>query len=189
MAKNLTRLVEIALTIIMCIFIAKVLNYIYVNDHYNESASWERAVLHDFYTLDENRSTKDKSVIMDKLEVLESLMCEYLHINKEDLKEVDVLDFVRENVNPDVTQEDIGLYKDMLRDFSSKVDEKSKLLDNQNQASMIAIIAYACDRDMQIDSWILDYSNRNDSYIDDQVENFQYMKCDMEEFIKLSEVA
>ena len=142
-----------------------------------------------FYTLDENRSTKDKSVIMDKLEVLESLMCEYLHINKEDLKEVDVLDFVRENVNPDVTQEDIGLYKDMLRDFSSKVDEKSKLLDNQNQASMIAIIAYACDRDMQIDSWILDYSNRNDSYIDDQVENFQYMKCDMEEFIKLSEVA
>ena len=54
MTKSLTRLAEIALTIIMCIFIAKVLNYIYVNDHYNGSASWERAVLHDFYTLDEN---------------------------------------------------------------------------------------------------------------------------------------
>ena len=54
MIKKLTRLAEISLAIIMCVFIAKVLNYIYVNDYYNESASWERAVLHDFYTLDEN---------------------------------------------------------------------------------------------------------------------------------------
>lgn len=142
-----------------------------------------------FYTLDENRSTKDKSVIVDKLDVLKTLMCEYLNINRQDLEEINIVDFVRENVNSDVTQEDIGLYKDMLRDFTLKVDGNSKLLDRENQASLTAIIAYACNRDIQIDDWILDYFNRNDSYIDNQVENFQYMKCDMKEFIKLSEVA
>lgn len=142
-----------------------------------------------FYTIDENRSTKDKSVIMDKLDILETLMCDYLDIDKGDLEEVNVLDFVRENVNPDAAQEDVELYKDMLRDFALKVDGNSKLFDRQNQASLIAIIAYACNRDIQIDAWIVDYFNRNDSYIDNQMENFQYMKCDMENFMKLSDVA
>jgi len=142
-----------------------------------------------FYTIDENRSTKDKSVIMDKLDILETLMCDYLDIDKGDLEEVNVLDFVRENVDPDAAQEDVELYKDMLRDFALKVDGNSKLLDRQNQASLIAIIAYACNRDIQIDAWIVDYFNRNDSYIDNQMENFQYMKCDMEDFVKMSDVA
>lgn len=142
-----------------------------------------------FDTLDKDRSTKEKSVIMDKMDILETLLCDYLHIAREDLEETNILEFVRENVNSDVGQDDIGLYKDMLRDFSGKVDKNSKLLDKRNQASMVAIIAYACSIDIQMDKWIADYFNRNDSYISDQAENFQYMKCDMEDFMKLSDVA
>ena len=142
-----------------------------------------------FDTLDKDRSTKEKSVIMDKMDILETLLCGYLHIAREDLKETNILEFVRENVNPDVTQDDIGLYKDMLKDFSGKVDKSSRLLDRKNQASMVAIIAYACKADIQMDKWIVDYFNRNGSYISVQAENFQYMKCDLEDFMKLSDVA
>lgn len=52
--KKLAKLIEISLTIAACIFLAKPLNYIYVNDCYSGSASWERSVLNDFYTLEEN---------------------------------------------------------------------------------------------------------------------------------------
>ncbi len=142
-----------------------------------------------FDTLDKDRSTKEKSVIMDKMDILETLLCDYLHIAREELGGTNILGLVRENVNPDVTQDDIELYKDMLRDFSGKVDKCGRLLDRKNQASMVAIIAYACKADIQMDKWVVDYFNRDDSYISGQAENFQYMKCDLEDFMKLSDVA
>ena len=60
-----------------------------------------------FDTVDQTGSTKDKAVILDKLHILETLMNDFLHINKEDLEEVDVLDFVRDNVKPDADLEDL----------------------------------------------------------------------------------
>lgn len=142
-----------------------------------------------FDTVDKERSTKDKSVIVDKLNILESLMCDYLHIDKEVLEEINTLEFVQENVNPGVTQEDIELYKDMLGDFISKADGNRKLLGKQNQASFVAIIAYACSRDIQLDNWIVSYLNRNKRYFSDQRKNYQHMKCDLEDFLMMSEVA
>ncbi len=145
--------------------------------------------MNEFYGIDKNRSTKDKNVVIQKLDKLGTLMCEYLHINKEDLKETDILGFARENVSPDVVSDDIWLYTDMLKGFASKVDAESKLLDKQNHASLIAVIAYACRKDIQIDNWFVDYFKRNDSYISDQVENFQYMKCDLEDYMRLVDAA
>jgi len=77
----------------------------------------------------------------------------------------------------------------MLKDFTSKVDGNNRLLDRQNRASLIAIIAYACNKEIKLDSWIVDYFTRNDTYFNDQTENFQYMKLDLEEFLKVSDVA
>ncbi len=99
------------------------------------------------------------------------------------------MEFVRENVTPDVAQDDIELYGDMLNDFARKVDGSSRLLNQRNRASLIAIIAYACRRDIQMDEWIMGYFNKNDSFLSDQTENFQYMKCDLEDFLKLVDVA
>lgn len=48
------KLAEIFLTIVLCIITAKLLDYLYVNDVYNGSSSWERAVLRDFYSQNEN---------------------------------------------------------------------------------------------------------------------------------------
>lgn len=45
---------EMIFTIVLCIFIMKILNYVYVNDCSNGSASWERAVMKEFYAQEEN---------------------------------------------------------------------------------------------------------------------------------------
>ena len=47
-----------------------------------------------FATVDKGRGTKDKTVIRNKLMILETLMCEYLHIEKEDLKEANLLELL-----------------------------------------------------------------------------------------------
>ncbi len=142
-----------------------------------------------FYGVDKNSSTKDKAVVVKKLGLLETMMCGYLHVSKEELEGADTLGFVRENVSPDATQEDIGLYKDMLGDFVSKVGSNSRLLDRKNQASLAAIIAYACREDIKLDGWFVDYFSRNDEYISDQKENYLYMKEDLQQFIKGADAA
>ncbi len=146
--------------------------------------------MNEFYGIDRNSSTKDKTVIVRKLGMLETLMYEYLNVNKEDLKETDTaLAFVRENVSSDITSEDIGLYEDMLNDFVSKVDSESRLLDKQNHVSLITVIAYACSRDIQIDDWIADYFSRKDDYISEQKENYEYMLNDLQQFLKSADAA
>lgn len=143
-----------------------------------------------FDGIEQKRSTKDKFVIMEKLEFLETLMCEYLHLDKENLEGTgSTLEFAREHVSQDITQEDIGLYEDMLKDFASKVDSESKLLDRQNHDSLVAVIAYSCSRDIQIDGWFADYFSRNNDYIADQKENYEYMLDDLEDFLEFPDAA
>lgn len=142
-----------------------------------------------FDEIGQERSTKDRSVIMEKLDFLETLMLEYLHVDKENLEETDPLEFTKENVSPEITQEDICLYKDMLKDFASKVDSESKLLDRKNHASLIAVIAYSCRKDIKLDEWFMDYFKRNDSYISGQTENYRHMKDDLEEYIRIANAA
>ena len=60
-----------------------------------------------FDTVDQTGSTKDKAIIIAKLHILETLMNEFLLIKREDLEEVNILDFVKETVNPDVTKVDM----------------------------------------------------------------------------------
>ena len=130
-----------------------------------------------FDTVDETGSTKDKSVIADKLHILETLLHEFLLINKEDLEEVDAFDFVRENVNPDATEEDIELYSDMLDDLTIEVDNNTKLLDEHNRPSLIALVGYACENDIddRLTEWIKRFFTTNATYKLNQKENYIYM--------------
>lgn len=125
-------------------------------------------------------STKDKSVIVTKLHILETLMYEFFNINKSDLDEVSVLDFVKENVNSDVTEEDIEFYSDILDDLTVEVDNDTKLLDEHNRPSLIALIGYACEveRDAMLQDWIKVFFANNSKYILSQKENYEYMKAD-----------
>ena len=137
-----------------------------------------------FDKADETGSTKDKSVILSKLHILETLMYEFLHINKEDLQEINLIEFVQENVNTEITEEDIEQYKDVLDDLTLNVDNSSRLMDKQNIPSLVAIVAYSFKQDIDLDDWIVQYFDENDNYILNQKENYLHMKDCLDKFVK-----
>lgn len=128
-----------------------------------------------FYTVDVSGSTKDKSVIINKLHILETLMKEYLHIKE--IKQVnDTLEFVKENVNPYITEEDIKLYSDILDGLTLEVDNNTNLLKENNRPSLLALIGYACENDIDLDEWIKQWFLANTTYSLDQQKNYEIMK-------------
>lgn len=135
-----------------------------------------------FYTVDEKGSTKDKSVIVDKLHILETLMKEFLHI--EEVEEVkDILKFVKENVNPYITEEDIELYSDILDGLTLEVDNNTKLLNENNRPSLLALVGYACKNDIDLDDWIKQWFISNTTYLLDQRKNYEIMKDNLSKYM------
>lgn len=123
------------------------------------------------------RSTKDKSVVIEKIEFMESLMNEYLHIDEIDLEKVNTLDFVRENVKSDATEEDVSFYSDMLDDYTLEVDNNTKLLDEHNRPSLVALVGYACENecDDKLTNFIKQWFAINTMYILNQQKNYETM--------------
>ena len=136
-----------------------------------------------FDEIDKDKSTKDKPVIIAKLNMLESLLLEYLHINKNNSEEVSILDFIKENVNQEVENRDIQDYQEDFEILTLDVDNENKLCDKENRLSLLAIIAYGYKEDIRIDNWFLDYFKRNSTYKRNQKENFMHMKKDLDRFI------
>src|SRR5574344_190567 len=126
------------------------------------------------YNIYINRSTKDKNPVKFKIELVTKLMMEYLHINIEETQseEINTLEFVRENVSEDTTEEDVIFYQDMLDDLTLNVDNNSKLLDKENMPSLLAVIAYSCRNDIDLDDWLVDYFAHNTTYIKNQKQNY-----------------
>lgn len=139
--------------------------------------------------IDADKHTKDRSVINKKVNHLEALMNEFLLINKEDLEEVDVLKFVKENVNSETIQEDIEDYREDLERLTCDVDNDTRLLDEYNLPSLLSIIAYTYKEDIIIDEWFVDFFRNNNTYTRNQKENYLNMKASLEDYIKQSEVA
>ena len=140
-----------------------------------------------FDSVDDVGSTKDKAIIVSKLHILEILMNEFLHINEEDLKEVSSLEFIRENISPDITEKDIEQYEEVLEVLTLNVDNTSKLIDKHNRSSLVAMVAYSFENDIDLDDWIVDYFKRNNTYIRNQKENFLHMEEDLKKYISKKE--
>ena len=120
-------------------------------------------------------STKKKNLIIKKLQLLEEFMYEFLHINKEDLEDVNILDFVKENVKSDTTSSDIEFYSELLDDLTIEVNNNTRLLDEHNRPSLIALVGYACENDIDLDEWIKSYFAVNTMYILNQKQNYLQM--------------
>ena len=123
--------------------------------------------------------SKKKATITGKIELLIKLMREYLHIDSVDLGKVDILEFVKENANPDATEEEVGLYTDILNDLTVEVDNNTTLLDERNLPSLIALVGYACENDKDLDEWLVDYFATHTKYELNQKNNFLHMKNDL----------
>lgn len=142
-----------------------------------------------FDVVDKNKGTKDKSVIMEKLNILETLMNEFLGIRKGESEKTDVLEFVKENINVEAIQEDIEQYEEVLDDLTLNVDNDSKLMDRQNRKSLTAIVAYSFMLDVDLDNWIVDFFDRNNTYIKNQRENYLYMKENLDKYLENADKA
>ena len=140
-----------------------------------------------FDEVDKDASNKDKAVIIKKLHILETLMCEFFGINQEDLQEVDTFEFIKENVKENITEEEIKFCESILEDLTVNVDNNTKLLDKRNLPSLLAIVAYACENDIDLDDWIVDYFEANKDYMLNQKENYLHMKKDLEAYFNIEE--
>lgn len=134
-----------------------------------------------------NNSTKDKSTVKDKLDMLETLLKEFLHINEKQENQVDnVEDFIVENVviKKEEVEEDMKLYKESLDNLlEDTVKFDSKLRDEANRPSLLAMMAYSYKEDVDLDEWMEHYAKENSIYILNQKENFLHMKDDLNKFI------
>ena len=143
-----------------------------------------------FDTYENNKSTKDKKVVLAKLDILDKLMREYLHIEEtenDEFEESSVLDFVKNNVNPDTTEEDIEEYEEFYEDdLKIEVDNSSKLLEESNTKSMLALVAYVMNSNIKLNAfkkWLVDFFDQNNTYKTNQTENYIYMRNSLQKMI------
>ena len=221
---------------------------------FREELCLRRVAGESFYEIDKNGSTKDKSVITKKLELLEALMHDFLqqdksstkgnsrssakgssinssqvstknsakdrgksgiedsnedsrrssaedsikeydknrihNSNKDNIlnntKEPDMLTYIRENINSEVTEEDIELFEDMCGDYFDEIEENAELRKAHNREAIIILLAYVCeeDRDDYFKDWIIDFHKRNNAYLRNQKVNYLHMKNDFDEFVR-----
>ena len=141
-----------------------------------------------FDTADEKGSTKDKSVIVDKLHILETLMKEFLHIEEPVTPEsfiAEMVDLPIEKVEPimEIYEETLdGLEDNAIRDGS-------KLLDAANRLSLLAMVAYSYKNDVDLDDWLEDYAAKNNMYFMDQRKNYSHMVNDFKQYQKRTATA
>lgn len=121
-----------------------------------------------------SRSTRDKKIVSAKIEGLYELMKEFLHIKKEDLEDVDTLEFVKENADPSATDEEIELYEMMLDDC---VKVGNPIYKPENMPSLLALIAYGVkeNKDKEVCDWLTKYAKNTTTYIAMQKQNYLHM--------------
>ena len=137
-----------------------------------------------FDTVDQSGSTKDKSIIVTKLHILESLLHNFLHINKEDTKELDYKDFVKANVE-DIIDSDIEEIQMVANDISEEIDENSWMLSDKNYPAYLAIVALAFRlyEEDKLKEWLPIYE-KNNAFILNQQAAFISMKQSFQSYLQ-----
>ena len=138
-----------------------------------------------FDRVDDAGSTKDKANIDAKLHILETLMREFLHI--EETENVTPESFISEMVDMPVEtiKEEMNCYEetlDVLED--NTIRDGSKLLDVANRLSLLAMVAYSYKNDVDLDNWLEEYAENNNTYFIDQRKNYSDMVNDFKQYQK-----
>lgn len=142
-----------------------------------------------------DKQTKKKTTITGKVDLLMKLMKEYLHIEDEKTEETENItteEFISEVVDMpiEIVKEEIDVYEDDLKGYADNVIKYgSKLLDAANHVSLLAVIAYAYQNDIEIDAWLEEYAENNNTYILNQKQNFLQMRNDLNQYQERMAVA
>ena len=144
-----------------------------------------------FDRVDDSGSTKDRGNITAKLHILETLMKEYLHIEDKEEENITTEEFISKVVDMPIetVKEEIEDYKEDLEELQrNTIRDGSKLLNVENQLSLLAMVAYAYKNDLILDDWLEDYASKNNTYYVDQSKNFHFMLKSLTEYNKRMEV-
>lgn len=139
-----------------------------------------------------SRGTKDKSIVIQKLDLLEALMKEYLHIKEPEeitdeesfISDVVGIDKNEAHENMDVYREDLNGSDGLNGLKDSCIKDGSKLLEPQNNLSLLAMVAYSYKIGQNLDAWLTKFASENNTYIANQRQNYLHMCNDFDEFIK-----
>lgn len=140
-----------------------------------------------FDEIDKDASTKDKQVIADKLDMLENLMLEFLHIDNTNSVQNNIESFIAKNLDMNVktVQADMGFYNESLNELlDHTVKIESKLRNEVNRPSMLAMMVYSYKEDKDLDEWMTEYARQNNTYFVDQKKNFLHMKNSFEQYCR-----
>ena len=155
---------------------------VFVNDLRNKPVDGKL-----FDRVDDSGSTKDRGNITTKLYILESLMKDFLHIEDKEVENITTEEFISKVVDVPVetVKEEIEVYKEDLGDLQDNaIKDGSKLLDVENQLSLLAMVAYAYKNDLILDDWLEDYASKNNTYYVDQSKNFKHMVKSLTDYNK-----
>ncbi len=127
-------------------------------------------------------STKDKSVIIERLHILEVLMDEYL---RREGKSLTKESFVSKMVDIPIeeVEEDMDCYEETLNDLEDNtIKDGSRLLEAANRLSLLSMMAYSYKHNVDLDSWLAEYAGKNNMYLVDQRENYLHMLEDFNNY-------
>lgn len=132
------------------------------------------------------KSTKDKSVVIKKIDHLKQLMEEYLEVKVDDTNSNDSVEgFISTVLDLDLiaVKNDMDLYNESLDLLlENTVNFDSKLRNEENRPSLLAMIAFSYKEDCDLDNWMMEYAKNNNTYLLDETKNFLHMKRDFEDF-------
>ena len=117
-------------------------------------------------------------------------MREYFHVEDEDLDTTEsVLDFVKENVDDTVTDEDIELCEDMFESYTVELDHKLKPFEDENKKSMMALIMYSMNenRDSEMETFLPKYILKVNDYSKNQKRNYKIMQIHFDHYVEKME--
>ena len=143
-----------------------------------------------FDRVDDTGSTKDKANIVAKLHILETLMNEFLHIEKTEPVTPEL--FVAEMVDMPVetVKEEMDLYEETLDGLENNtIRDGSKLLEVANRLSLLAMVSYSYKNDVDLDDWLEEYATNNNTYFMDQRKNYSHMVNDFKQYQKRIAIA
>lgn len=140
-----------------------------------------------FDEIDRELSTKDRQVIVDKLDMLEELLLEFLHTDAAEASDGSIESFVAEMVDLSVEEvrEDMELYTESLHTLleeTVKID--SPLRSGENRPSLLAMMAYSYKADKDMDHWMAEYARQHHTYCPDQKKNFLSMQKEFERYCR-----
>lgn len=138
------------------------------------------------------RSTKDKCVVIDKINFVEKLMKEYLHIQEDETENLSTEEFISKVVDipVDTVKEEIEVYEEDLKSLQDNaIKDGSKLLEIANHLSLLAMVAYSYKNDVTLDYWLAEYAAKNNTYIVNQRKNYLHMINDLEQYQRKMAVA